>query len=135
MLQVDFANKFIGGGVLGHGCVQEEIRFVINPELLVSKLFTECLKPQEALIMVGAEQFNLSAGYASSFEWTGSFEDSTPLDESRRRKCSIVGIDALQFNNLVIISNEEKLKDIINIHFSTINTRKSSFYENLIKLT
>jgi len=26
MIQVDFANKKIGGGVLGRGCVQEEIR-------------------------------------------------------------------------------------------------------------
>ena len=26
MLQADFANKFVGGGVLGHGLVQEEIR-------------------------------------------------------------------------------------------------------------
>jgi len=26
MLQIDFANKSIGGGVLATGCVQEEIR-------------------------------------------------------------------------------------------------------------
>lgn len=52
-LQVDFANKYLGGGVLGHGCVQEEIRFVICPELLVSKLFCECLKPSEAILITG----------------------------------------------------------------------------------
>ncbi len=27
-LQVDFANRFIGGGVLDYGNVQEEIRFI-----------------------------------------------------------------------------------------------------------
>ncbi|KAB7503184.1 Poly(ADP-ribose) glycohydrolase [Armadillidium nasatum] len=43
LLQVDFANKYIGGGVLGLGCVQEEIRFVLCPELLVARLFTEVL--------------------------------------------------------------------------------------------
>jgi len=32
-MQVDFANKYIGGGALGHGSVQEEIRFAICPEL------------------------------------------------------------------------------------------------------
>ncbi len=37
LLQVDFANAFVGGGVLGNGCVQEEIRFIICPELLVSR--------------------------------------------------------------------------------------------------
>ena len=30
MIQADFANKFLGGGVLNEGCVQEEIRFLIN---------------------------------------------------------------------------------------------------------
>lgn len=37
---VDFANKNIGGGVLGFGSVQEEILFVIHPELIVSVLLT-----------------------------------------------------------------------------------------------
>ncbi|XP_039438286.1 poly(ADP-ribose) glycohydrolase-like [Culex pipiens pallens] len=97
LLQVDFANKYLGGGVLGHGCVQEEIRFVINPELLVSKLFTEALKPQEALLMLGTEQFSEYSGYASSFQFAGNFEDETPRDVSGRRECYIVAIDALQF--------------------------------------
>lgn len=55
-LQVDFANKFIGGGVLGSGCVQEEIRFLINPECLVSLLLCECMKPNEAIAVVGTRQ-------------------------------------------------------------------------------
>ncbi|CAF4392128.1 unnamed protein product, partial [Adineta steineri] len=33
-LQADFANKYIGGGVLGSGCVQEEIRFSMCREML-----------------------------------------------------------------------------------------------------
>ncbi|KAH8409185.1 hypothetical protein KR009_010148, partial [Drosophila setifemur] len=97
LLQVDFANKFLGGGVLGHGCVQEEIRFVICPELLVGKLFTECLRPTEALIMLGAERYSNYTGYASSFAWSGNFEDVTPRDSSRRRQTAIVAIDALHF--------------------------------------
>lgn len=52
-LQVDFANKNVGGGVFGYGCVQEEIRFVICPELLVSRLFVERLGDQEAVIVTG----------------------------------------------------------------------------------
>ncbi len=31
MIHADFANMFIGGGVLGHGSVQEEILFAISP--------------------------------------------------------------------------------------------------------
>ncbi|XP_017112375.1 poly(ADP-ribose) glycohydrolase [Drosophila elegans] len=97
LLQVDFANKYLGGGVLGHGCVQEEIRFVICPELLVSKLFTESLRPFEALVMLGAERYSNYTGYAGSFTWSGNCEDATPRDSSHRRKTAIVAIDALHF--------------------------------------
>ena len=53
LLQVDFANKYLGGGVLTHGCVQEEIRFLICPEMIISRLFTEGLEKNESLIMKG----------------------------------------------------------------------------------
>ncbi|MEQ2276761.1 hypothetical protein XENORESO_008321, partial [Xenotaenia resolanae] len=53
MLQVDFANKFVGGGVIGAGLVQEEIRFLINPELIISRLFMEALEDNECLIITG----------------------------------------------------------------------------------
>lgn len=52
-LQMDFANRFIGGGVLNWGCVQEEIRFIICPELIASCLFTEMMEPNEALVITG----------------------------------------------------------------------------------
>ncbi|KAH8388071.1 hypothetical protein KR093_011569, partial [Drosophila rubida] len=97
LLQVDFANMYLGGGVLGQGCVQEEIRFVICPELLVSKLFTECLLPNEALLMVGCERYSNYSGYAGSFVWQGNHDDRTPYDASRRRRTAIVAIDALSF--------------------------------------
>lgn len=43
----------VGGGVLGYGCVQEEIRYIICPELIVSRLFTEQLNSNEALVVTG----------------------------------------------------------------------------------
>lgn len=97
LLQVDFANKFLGGGVLNYGCVQEEIRFVICPELLCSRLFTEQLAVNECLIMMGCQRFSSYSGYASTFKWTAPFEDLTPFDAHRRRKCTIVAIDAICF--------------------------------------
>lgn len=97
LLQVDFANKFIGGGVLGLGCVQEEIRFVLSPELIVSRLFTQFLDKTEALIITGAEQYNQGSGYASTFCWTSNHQDSTKCDIWRRRLCQVVAIDALRF--------------------------------------
>lgn len=98
MLQVDFANKFVGGGVLGHGCVQEEIRFVISPELIISRLFTEVLGPKEVLVISGAEQFNDTSGYADTFLWEGDFVDDSPRDAWRRRCTDVVAMDALCFH-------------------------------------
>lgn len=45
--------RYVGGGVLGFGCVQEEIRYVICPELITSRLFTEILGSNEALVVAG----------------------------------------------------------------------------------
>ncbi|ESP04028.1 hypothetical protein LOTGIDRAFT_110075, partial [Lottia gigantea] len=95
LLQVDFANKFIGGGVLGHGCVQEEIRFVICPEMLISRLFTEALDDKESLIMKGCERFSNYHGYADSFVWDGDHIDNGFRDVNGRLNTDVVGIDAL----------------------------------------
>lgn len=97
LLQADFANKFLGGGVLGLGCVQEEIRFVLSPELIISRLFTQALDKTEALIITGAEQFNSGNGYASTFCWADSYVDCTPVDTWGRRMCQVTAIDALHF--------------------------------------
>lgn len=97
LLQVDFANKYLGGGVLGYGCVQEEIRFVICPELLCSMLFTERMGPREAVFVMGCERFSAYDGYASSFHFAGDYVDETPCDEYRRRMCTVVAIDATPF--------------------------------------
>ncbi|XP_063912278.1 poly(ADP-ribose) glycohydrolase-like [Zophobas morio] len=97
LLQVDFANKFVGGGVLGYGCVQEEIRFVICPELIISRLFTEELGDGEALVITGVERYSNYSGYSDSFKWNGNVNDETPFDEYGRRKTTVAVIDATRF--------------------------------------
>ncbi|KAK3812526.1 MAG: hypothetical protein JOS17DRAFT_762503 [Linnemannia elongata] len=98
-LQLDFANKVIGGGVLGRGAVQEEIRFAICPELIISRLFTQTLQSNEALLMKGAERFSNYNGYAQTFEWHSNHIDNTPRDKLGRRKTEICAIDALPFKS------------------------------------
>ncbi|KAH9590591.1 hypothetical protein MS3_00003213 [Schistosoma haematobium] len=71
--KVDFANSYLGGGVLNSGCVQEEIMFALRPELLVSCLFVERLGFDETLIIEGAEQYSVGSGYADDFCWAGDF--------------------------------------------------------------
>eukprot|EP00698_Gefionella_okellyi_P007931 TRINITY_DN1940_c0_g1_i2.p1 TRINITY_DN1940_c0_g1~~TRINITY_DN1940_c0_g1_i2.p1 ORF type:complete len:345 (+),score=55.45 TRINITY_DN1940_c0_g1_i2:47-1036(+) len=79
MLEVDFANKSIGGGVLGKGCVQEEIRFCINPELIASRLFTEEMLDHEAVVITGTERFCNYSGYRDKFAFAGNHTDNTVL--------------------------------------------------------
>lgn len=101
MLQVDFANQFVGGGVTSLGLVQEEIRFLINPELIVSRLFTEALDHNECLIITGTQQYSKYTGYAHTYKWAGRHQDTTPRDGWHRRCTEIVAIDALQFRSFL----------------------------------
>ncbi|KAG9453565.1 hypothetical protein H6P81_006469 [Aristolochia fimbriata] len=94
-LEVDFANSYIGGGALRTGCVQEEIRFMINPELIVAMLFLPSMVDNEAIEIVGAERFSSYGGYGSSFVFLGDFLDKSNLDSLGRQKTRIVAIDAL----------------------------------------
>ncbi|KAM6901597.1 poly(ADP-ribose) glycohydrolase isoform 2-T4 [Lycodopsis pacificus] len=97
LLQVDFACSRIGGGVLGSGLVQEEILFLMNPELIVSRLFTEKLADNECLIVTGSQQFSRYSGFGDSFEWAGPHEERLHRDEWARLKRRILAIDAVNF--------------------------------------
>ncbi|XP_035847658.1 poly(ADP-ribose) glycohydrolase isoform X2 [Sander lucioperca] len=99
LLQVDFACSSIGGGVLGSGLVQEEILFLMNPELIVSRLFTEKLAKNECLIVTGCQQFSLYSGYRETFEWVGPYEDRLDRDEWARLKRQILAIDAVNYKH------------------------------------
>lgn len=50
-LQVCFASKNLGGGVLGDGCGKEEIRFLLCPELLIAQLVMADMEDNEAVIV------------------------------------------------------------------------------------
>lgn len=115
-LQIDFANKFAGGGVFNSGCVQEEIRFLLSPELFVACLVFAKLEPNEAFVIHGTERYSLYGGYGSSFFYKGDFVDRTAFEAirssssssgdgdavKRRRKCVIVGIDAVDYGGAQI---------------------------------
>ncbi|CAH8347948.1 unnamed protein product [Eruca vesicaria subsp. sativa] len=95
-LEVDFANKYLGGGALRKGCVQEEIRFMINPELIAGMLFLPAMEVSEAIEVVGAERFSHYTGYSSSYRFAGDYIDIKERDVFGRRKTRIIAIDALR---------------------------------------
>ncbi|WMV59397.1 hypothetical protein MTR67_052782 [Solanum verrucosum] len=94
-IEVDFANKYLGGGALSRGCIQEEIRFMINPELIAGILFLPCMADNEAIEIVGTKRFSNYTGYASSFRFNGEHVDKKEIDVLGRRKSRIIAIDAL----------------------------------------
>lgn len=97
-IQVDFANKYIGGGALLDGCVQEEIRFIINPECLPSMIIFECFKSDEVGYIIGTEQFCRYKGYGWDFAFDGNFEDkNSKLDSKKRMDVNILALDAICF--------------------------------------
>ncbi|CAF0977943.1 unnamed protein product [Adineta ricciae] len=98
-LQVDFANAYIGGGVLRGGCVQEEIRFAICPEMLVSLLLCEKMEKNECVYLIGCERYSSYKGYSNTFEFAGDYRDATPKDNWGRRSCYLVAMDAIYFRD------------------------------------
>jgi poly(ADP-ribose) glycohydrolase len=80
---VDFANNFIGGGVLSSGTVQEEIRFIIAPETLISCLLCEQMSKHEAILILGSQQYSNYTGYSQTFQ----FKSSKKQPEFKRYGC------------------------------------------------
>ncbi|XP_019101383.1 PREDICTED: poly(ADP-ribose) glycohydrolase 1-like [Camelina sativa] len=110
-LEVDFANKNLGGGALRKGCVQEEIRFMINPELIAGMLFLPTMEVNEAIEVVGAERFSHYTGYASSFRFFGDYIDTKETDVFGRRTTRIVAIDALRHPGVSQYKPESLLRE------------------------
>lgn len=98
--QADFANSYIGGGVIGSGCVQEEIRFLLSPELIVSRLLATRMGNMDSILVVGTERFCDSTGYASTFRFAGSHRDKAEVDDvGKCLKTSVICFDALYFSS------------------------------------
>lgn len=99
LLQMDFADSFIGGLILDWDCIQEEVLFAVFAELIVACLFTERIEDNEAVIVTGCEQYSRYRGYGQSFKFDGNYvADKRPRDTYGRRLCRIVAIDATEYS-------------------------------------
>ncbi|XP_021752482.1 poly(ADP-ribose) glycohydrolase 1-like [Chenopodium quinoa] len=74
----------------------EEIRFMMNPELIVAMLFMPSMSENEAIEMVGAERFSNYRGYNASFQYAGDYIDRRGVDALQRRVSRVIAIDALR---------------------------------------
>eukprot|EP00928_Gymnodinium_smaydae_P029634 TRINITY_DN22265_c0_g1_i1.p1 TRINITY_DN22265_c0_g1~~TRINITY_DN22265_c0_g1_i1.p1 ORF type:complete len:488 (+),score=55.06 TRINITY_DN22265_c0_g1_i1:56-1465(+) len=117
LAHADFANMFIGGGVLSGGCVQEEIRFSICPELVISMLVCPCMLEEEAIQIIGAEQFSAYKGYAWSLRYNGDHVDNSGRMEDGSVNSAVLAMDALDLRGqdaslLAQMRPENMLRDL-----------------------
>ena len=111
-IQVDFANKYIGGGALLDPAVQEEIRFIICPECFPSMFIFEGFLDDEVGYIIGAEHISKYEGYGQSFEFAGDFIENEPkIDSKKRFDVNILALDALCF--MGYYKKDEQLKEEI----------------------
>ena len=104
---IDFANKYIGGGVLNGGCVQEEILFAVEPEAIVSLFFMEVMNDGDTIGIYNLIQYSKYKGYGFNFTYEGCSIDDKTLINKRQR---IIAIDAIDLR--MQISNNDLKKEI-----------------------
>ena len=87
---VDFANEYIGGGVLSGGCVQEEILFTVEPEAVVSIFFMEKMDDNDAIRIDNLIKYSDYSGYGFSFKY-----EKSAINDEKIIRHNIIAIDAL----------------------------------------
>jgi len=92
---------YLGGGVISGGCVQEEIRFSVNTELIASCLFCEKMNDNEAIIISGSDRFSNTTGYAFGLRFGGDYTETNPLT-------TICAIDARDYRMYGLSSQFQK---------------------------
>ncbi|BFU25162.1 Poly(ADP-ribose) glycohydrolase, putative [Entamoeba histolytica HM-1:IMSS-B] len=86
-LKADFANKYIGGGVLHGGCVQEEIMFMECPEMFISMITNPVMDDQTTILFKNIIRYVKIKGYGRGIQFNKEFEHLTSNN--------IVALDAL----------------------------------------
>jgi len=107
---IDFANKYIGGGVLNGGNVQEEILFAIEPEAIVSMFFMEVMDKNDAIGIFNTIEYSKYSGYGNKFK----FEKSAITDDlTKIKRHRIIAIDAINISSIYYIYKIRHQENII----------------------
>jgi poly(ADP-ribose) glycohydrolase len=134
---VDFANKYIGGGALSGGNVQEEILFAVEPEATVSMLFMEVMDDNDAIGIFNTIRYSNYKGYGYNFEFK---ESAIPEDYAKIKRHKIIAIDAIPSHsyynyssNYLNNSNLEEIKRDIHKAYVGFNIISLDTDQNLEK--
>ena len=71
---VEFANCFPGGGVMSGDAAQEEMLFLVKPELMVAMALMNRVGDEEVVTISGAVKYSLTSGFGQSFEFDGDYD-------------------------------------------------------------
>ena len=140
-----FANKNIGGGVLGRGTLQEEIRYLICPECIIAMLlcFNQPMTETECISIEGAERFSYHEGYKDNFKILNPYVDyADKINGDNILKTNIIAFDALNYgtHGEDIISNhlqydvryiEREMKKLSSV-FKSIKNNKNFVKEGFV---
>lgn len=124
---VDFGNKYIGGGILKGGSVQEEILFAINPEATVAMLFMEEMDENDAIGIFNTIQYSNYKGYGQTlmFDGTSIYGYNNIIKRNR-----IIAMDAekndkqlnnVDINNYQRIINRDIYKAFAGFYLTTLD--------------
>jgi uncharacterized membrane protein YgcG len=70
----DFANAFVGGGCMTGDAAQEEMLFLVKPELMLAMATQQRMVDEEAIRISGARQYAITSGFGQDFEFHGDYD-------------------------------------------------------------
>ena len=70
-LHAEFANAFVGGGVMTGDAAQEETLFLVKPELMVAMAVQNRMFDQESILVRNAIQYSVTEGFKQDFSFAG----------------------------------------------------------------
>ena len=73
-VHTDFANAFVGGGCMSGDAAQEEMLFLIKPELMVAMALQSRMVDTEVVRIAGAMQYSIVEGYGQDFKFRGDYD-------------------------------------------------------------
>ena len=72
-VHAEFANAYVGGGVLSGDAAMEETLFLVKPELMVAMALNGRMVDREVIAVSGAVQYSRTAGFGQSFTFAADY--------------------------------------------------------------
>jgi len=90
-LHVEFANAFVGGGVMTGDAAMEETLFLVKPELMVAMALENRMVDEEVVCISGAHKYSLTTGSGHSLAFVGDYDNKRSGPPPK-----VVAIDAVR---------------------------------------